>query len=143
MKKLDRILVPVDTSESSDRAVALAGELAADTDAVLDVLHVTYFDSQTDDERESWLPEIATESMGKKAEAVFDRVRSSVPAGVEVRYHQRAGDPAAEILSYAAERQSGLIVLGTRGISVVEGFLKGSVSQEVLEGAACSVLIVK
>ena len=33
MKKLDRILVPVDTSESSDRAVALAGELAAAAEA--------------------------------------------------------------------------------------------------------------
>lgn len=143
MKKLDRILVPVDTSESSDRAVALAGELAAAAEAALDILHVTYFDSQTDDERESWLPGIVTESMGRKAAAVFDRVRGCIPTGVEVEYHQRAGDPAAEILSYAAERQSGLIVLGTRGVSVVEGFLKGSVSQEVLEGAACSVLIVK
>ena len=56
MKNLTRILVPVDSSAGADRAVTLAADLALATGAVLDVLHVSYFDADTDDDNESWLP---------------------------------------------------------------------------------------
>lgn len=52
-----------------------------------------------------------------------------------------AGDPATEILRIAAEHAVDLIVLGARGLGVVQRLLLGSVSEAVLRDAQCAVLI--
>ena len=52
-------------------------------------------------------------------------------------------DPAKVITEFADEKNAGLIVMGARGLSAVEGFFLGSVSREVMELAHCAVLIVK
>jgi len=53
------------------------------------------------------------------------------------------GSPGAEILRTITEQQIDLVVLGTRGLSHISGFLLGSVSEWVLNEAPCSVLIVR
>ena len=61
--KRKRILVPVDGSDGAAQAVALAADLALATDCTLDILHVSYFDSKTDSQADSWLPdEVAASS---------------------------------------------------------------------------------
>jgi nucleotide-binding universal stress UspA family protein len=55
----------------------------------------------------------------------------------------RAGDPAHEILAYAREQRTGLLVLGTRGHTGLRRLLLGSVARNVLIHAPCSVLIVR
>ena len=57
MERLARILVPVDGSGASDQAVRFAAILADATGASVDILHVSYFDSSTDADEVSWLPE--------------------------------------------------------------------------------------
>ena len=52
------------------------------------------------------------------------------------------GDPAEEILNYAAENQKDLIVMGSHGRGGFSEFLLGSVSKRVLDNSAGSVLIV-
>jgi len=54
----------------------------------------------------------------------------------------RTGDPASEILRVAEERNADLIVAGARGVSLLEGFLMGSVADRLVKQAPCSVLIV-
>ena len=54
----------------------------------------------------------------------------------------RAGNPPREILRFAEEHDAP-IVIGGRGLSRVEGFFLGSVSQEIMEKAKGTVLIVK
>ena len=143
MKNLTRILVPVDSSASADRAVTLAASLAQATGAVLDVLHVSYFDADTDDEQESWLPASIAGPVGRVGQEALERARKHVPASVTAVYHRRTGIPAEEILGFAAEKQAGLIVIGCRGLGVVEGFLLGSVSQEIVERATVSVVVAR
>lgn len=53
------------------------------------------------------------------------------------------GVPGAEILRTITEHHIDLVVLGTRGLSKISGFLLGSVSEWVLNEAPCSVLIVR
>ncbi len=53
------------------------------------------------------------------------------------------GSPGAEILSTISAHHIDLVVLGTRGLSKISGFLLGSVSEWVLNEAPCSVLIVR
>ena len=44
---------------------------------------------------------------------------------------------------FAKKNDMDLIVVGGRGLGLVEGFLLGSISREVLEQAHCPVLVVK
>lgn len=52
------------------------------------------------------------------------------------------GQPAAEIISWAAAKQVQLIILGTHGRRGVTRFLMGSVAARVLHEAPCAVLVV-
>jgi nucleotide-binding universal stress UspA family protein len=53
------------------------------------------------------------------------------------------GPVAATIASEARRRKADLVLLGSRGLSDVRGFLLGSVSRKVSALAPCSVLIIK
>lgn len=55
----------------------------------------------------------------------------------------KEGDPAQEIIKYACDLGSDLIVMGNRGLGTFNKVLLGSVSQQVLNHSKCSVLIVK
>lgn len=63
------------------------------------------------------------------------------PAGVEVTSAHVPHDPA-EALEAAGHRAT-MLVLGSRGLSTLRGFLVGSVSQEVLGRATCPVVLVR
>nr|BFD89486.1 universal stress protein [Kitasatospora sp. Xyl93] len=52
-----------------------------------------------------------------------------------------AGDPVEAL--EAASREAAVLVLGSRGLGTLRGFLVGSVSQEVLRRAACPVVLVR
>jgi nucleotide-binding universal stress UspA family protein len=53
------------------------------------------------------------------------------------------GDPATEIIRYATASNIDLIVMGTHGRTGLERLLLGSVAEQVLRGAPCSVLVAK
>jgi nucleotide-binding universal stress UspA family protein len=55
----------------------------------------------------------------------------------------RRGDPAAEIIGFAAQQEADLIVLGSRGRSALAELVLGSVARNVLAGSGASVLIVR
>lgn len=143
MKKLTRILVPVDASDGSKRAVQLAAELAAATGAMLDILHVSYFDADTDALKESWLPDAIAGSAGLEEQKALEQAREYVPDSVSAAYHRCTGSPAEEILQFAKVRSVDLIVVGCRGLGFVEGVLLGSVSQTIVERAAVPVLVAR
>jgi nucleotide-binding universal stress UspA family protein len=52
------------------------------------------------------------------------------------------GPEAESILKVAKSRKADLIVMGTRGLGAVKGFLVGSVSRKVIHYASCSVMVV-
>jgi nucleotide-binding universal stress UspA family protein len=62
--------------------------------------------------------------------------------GVQGRTAIRFGQPAAEILEVAREREAVLIVMGTRSRTGPTPFL-GSVAQKVVGEAPCSVLVIR
>ncbi len=76
----------------------------------------------------------------KVAEAGRDR---AVELGAtRVRAFVKGGQPARGVVSFAKEHGSDLIVVGSRGLGSVEGFLLGSVSHKVTGLAECPVLVV-
>lgn len=52
------------------------------------------------------------------------------------------GDPAAEIVNWAAAKQVQLIIVGTHGRRGFEHLLLGSVAERILRRAPCAVLVV-
>lgn len=143
MERLSRILVPVDGSPGSDRAVDMAVSLSNACGSALDILYVSYFDSDTDEAEDSWLPEIASAPAGERIREVLERARSRIPGGIEVELHKRTGNPARRIVEFSREHGEETIVIGGRGLDALRGFLLGSVSQEVMESAPGAVIIVK
>jgi nucleotide-binding universal stress UspA family protein len=55
----------------------------------------------------------------------------------------RSGDPATGLVDAALDEGADLLVLGSHGHSALARFLLGSVSQDVLHHAPCSVLLAR
>ena len=53
------------------------------------------------------------------------------------------GDPAQKIIENAEKIKCDFVIMGSRGAGALKGKLLGSVSQKVLAGCHCPVLIVK
>ena len=145
MEKFSRILVPVDGSEGADKAVDTAVTLAEACGAALDILYVSYFDSETDaaEDDDTWLTGIVAAPTGQQIRSVLERAMHRIPDGVEATAHQRTGNPARRIVEFSREHGNETIVVGARGLDFVRGFLLGSVSQEIMEEAPGAVIIVK
>lgn len=147
MSDIKRILVPVNGTEESLKALDIAAELAQLYDARIDLLLVTYFSEETDSNisRESWLPNPLTGSVSKYIQAVFTKAYSLLPKNTNLRvdkYHL-SGRPQVKILEFAKEHDVDVIIMGCRNLSFISSLLNGSISRHILEKSACPVIIVK
>lgn len=64
-------------------------------------------------------------------------------AGLAFERARRIGDPAQEIVNFAAEWNADLIAMGTRGAGALSAMLLGSVAQKVIATSGVPVLIVQ
>ncbi len=134
------ILVPVDGSEGSDRAVVQAIAMAEICEAKLNFLYVANINQLAIN---AFLSDAILEAVTKAGSVILDRAMEMVPSGIEKEAFSETGSPAVVILDFAAERNPDLIVMGSRGLGVVKGVLLGSVSQYVVEQSKCPVMVVK
>jgi nucleotide-binding universal stress UspA family protein len=135
------LLVAVDGSEASERALQKGLELARLLNASVTALAV-----------EGPLPAYAAtigevEEVRREKDAFFGRLADEVrararAAGVEIEVEVRPGHAAELISRVAAERGADLIVIGHRG-HFLRDHLLGSTADRVAEHAACPVMIVR
>jgi nucleotide-binding universal stress UspA family protein len=140
VKMISKILVPVDGSTHSDKALEYAVFLAKACRASLGVVHVSCPPpiSFSDNERGSYL-----ESLKADANTILTKAKNNAKAaGVAIEAISELGHPAARILEVAGNRDYDLIVIGSRGISGFKEAVLGSVSHSVSQHAKCAVLIV-
>ena len=136
----DRILLAVDGSEHSHRAVAATAELAATGKTEVLVLHLQELGGAG---RAGPIPLEERSEAADLVNTVADELRS---AGVTVHGAAHAvltRDVAPEIISSAKDFDAGLIVMGTRGMSDFAALLIGSVAHKVIHHAHCPVLVVR
>ena len=147
-----RVLLPVDKNESRARAqVEAVLELpVAVGDLAVDVVHVHEdVSSDTQWAAGEGFAETYAEEMAEQVRST-DRIPSSVEAAIdllessdlEFAVHERSGEPAAEILEFATEQDSDVIVLGVSGRSPVGKVLFGSVVQAVILDSDRPVTVV-
>lgn len=140
------IVVGVDGSKNSQKAVDAAALMALGSGAVVHLLYVAVFDNKTDDDstgRVSWLPTSVAGSASEESKAVLQSAKARIPETVDVKMNKVTGKPAEEIVKFANACNAEYIVLGGRGLGLVERLLIGSVSQEVMASAKCDVVIVR
>lgn len=137
---IKEILVPVDGSEGSDRAVAQAITMAEVNEAKLNFLYVANINQLAIN---ACLSDAILEAVTKAGNVILDRAMALVPSGIEKEAFSETGSPAVVILDFAASNDIDLIVMGSRGLGIVKGVLLGSVSQYIVEQAKCPVLVVK
>lgn len=142
---LERILVPIDFSELSKKALRYAIPLAKSAGARLIVLNVVRIGRHRQepelisspqfeagkwrmlDERERQLVDFCRREIGKdpKSEAII-----------------QVGKPAREIINAAKARYVDLIIMATHGLKGMKRILKSSTAQQVIGGTPCPVLVV-
>ena len=127
MIHVKKIMVPVDFSESSKKAVNYGLSLASEFQARLVLMHVAPFDA-----------------------ALYDRAKLQLLQLIPVEYRAqldfeiivKAGDVRAELLAAIEENEIDLVVMGSRGRSYFERLLLGSVTERMLRKVHVPVLTV-
>jgi len=134
-----KILVAVDGSAQSARALAEAVDLATSGDGGLTLISVG---APPRIWPSSYTVSVADSELEDAARAVVDEAAAAVPDTVSLSKLVRVGRPADEIVAAAKEEQLDLIVMGARGRGAVTSMLLGSVSHAVLNQSPTAVLIV-
>jgi nucleotide-binding universal stress UspA family protein len=80
------------------------------------------------------------EAERRAIQARLEQALTELPEGVPAIADARVGDPAVELI--AASHELDLVVCGSRGRGPLRAVLLGSVTERVLRGAACPVVIV-
>jgi nucleotide-binding universal stress UspA family protein len=144
---LDRILVPVDFSPPSDRAVRYATTLANKFGARVSLLHVVEDPFVTGAwQAEAFIanvPELLTELMMGARTHLGEMKEELATHGFIVDTAVITGPPARAIVDHAAAGHFDLIVMGTHGRTGLSHALLGSVAERVVQKAACPVLTVR
>ena len=137
----DKILVAVDQSPASDRAVLAARDLALLSESEVWVLHLREFEWGG---KAGTLPprETPSEADAEVAASVEILTQAGVKTHGMVK-NTMYGHAAREIVADAIELDCGVIVMGTRGRGDLAGLVVGSTAHKVIHLADRPVLIVR
>jgi len=150
------ILVAVDGSEPSKKALNYALELAEKLDGKITLIHVystvvalgppvdVISPSSALTPASAAIATKMTEEVKHRAEQILDEAEQIAKQhGISVEKFLREGDAVKEIVAAAKEGKFNLIVVGHRGLSKLEELVLGTVSEGVSHKVPCPVLIVK
>lgn len=137
-----RALLAVDGSLGSEAGIdAFCSKLRARS-ASIRVVHVmeaapTLWDAGRD-------PGSFLEDLDAKATEVLVWAREALGRrGLQAESEWRRGDPAAQIIEAARERDSDVIVVGSRGHSAIREMVLGGITHRILRHAPCNVLCAR
>jgi len=141
-----RILVGLDGSDYSLRALDFAIDLAKKYQSQLVLVHVVMRQIYAINPPEAGIlaGTAIVRELETEGKTILTQGEEKVKAqGLPVEARLRQGVPAEELLRAAADEKADLMVLGSRGLSQVRAFLLGSVSDKVSHHAKCPILIVR
>ncbi|MFZ5894553.1 MAG: universal stress protein [Myxococcota bacterium] len=143
----DRILVPVDYSTHSLKAVGYAAELAQRLGASLDIVHVW--------DRPTYISDAILVGHGAEQRSLAEMIRENarndmkeflskveLATGVIATDRLLSGDPATVILKELEQQKYDLVVIGTHGRGGLAHLLLGSVAEKLVRHSKVPVLTV-
>ena len=158
-----RVIVTVDGSEQSFRAVEMASDLAVKYNLELEAVSV--YDPHYHHVAFNGIAKILSGEMGevfksdeqeKLHEDVIDKglekiyqghlesaLKKVMESGIKLKTTLLEGKPYDQILKYIEKVKPSLLVLGRTGIHAIDGLDLGSATENILRNAKCNVLITK
>ncbi|KJS03834.1 MAG: universal stress protein UspA [Peptococcaceae bacterium BRH_c4a] len=146
-KVYNKILVPLDGSARAKVAAEHALELAESMNAEVMFLHVIpalppYVNKYSD--RLGGTYQQIRDELQLSGESLLNKVREDHSnSGLTIDTKIIWGNPSMEICREAKEGRFDLVIMGSRGLGEIKGYLMGSVSNRVVRHASCPVLIVR
>lgn len=137
-----KILVPLDGSIIADLAAEHAVDLAKSLAAEVTLLHVISTRSKINESGEAcqWI----YRDLQFKGQEIIKKTKEAYGnCGVVIGSKLIWGSPVEGICIEAKEGRYDLIVMGSRGLSEIKGFLIGGVTNKVVRHASCPVLVVR
>jgi nucleotide-binding universal stress UspA family protein len=143
MLMFSKILVPVDGSNTSFKALGVAIELSQRIGSQVTVLLVMEDVPKIYIESQKLLDQflLARTEEGKKILAKCKQDAEN--KGVTIKTEFRDGNPAQVILEVSKKQGYEMIIMGTRGLGGFKGLVLGSVSNKVAHSSKCSILLVR
>ncbi len=143
-----KILVPVDGSSHSKKALKFACKFAHVYDAKMLVLHVIHNAPGSDTlafGSASVTIEASQENLDKAGASLMKAVKELVAKSEcrDVETIVRGGLPTQQILNCVKKERVDIVVMGSRGLSDIKGLLLGSVSHQVNSLAKCTCITVR
>jgi nucleotide-binding universal stress UspA family protein len=147
---IKKVLVAVDGSENSLRALGFALDLAEKYAASVLIVNVFQLPAMYTNPEESFMYSGSRAAFIKDlrrlheetlAKAVDEAKR--LKPGLEVAAELKEGEPAGQIVEAAKEGGFDVVVVGHRGLSRLSEIFLGGVSERVAHLASCAVIIIK
>lgn len=142
VRRIERVLVPVDFSASTAAALRYARNVAKEFDAVIHVLHVVrivggraWVARVSLDAESRELMAAAHQGLGKLIGVLWG---NEIPAKTVIR----EGRPYDVIVEEALAMRADLMVVGASGHTGLQGLFAGDTVQQVVRRAPCPVLVV-
>jgi len=137
-----RILVPLDGSELAETAIPHADLLASATGAELELIRITLLRFVQAPDGRGYV--VQEDGDRQEAEAYLQGWAGRLAArGIKVGFRVSGGNVAEEIVEHASRIKADLIVMSTPGRTGAGLWAYGSVAEQVLRAAPCSVLVVR
>jgi nucleotide-binding universal stress UspA family protein len=135
MKGINRVVIPVDTTDVS-RIAAEQGAFFAK------LLNVEVSIISVNDSRQYMLSKVLEDRIEKEKLSALEEVKKiTEEQGLTTTTKLTAGAPATEIVKFV--KDDDLIVMASKGRKGFNKFFLGSVSEEVLKTAPCTVMVIK
>ena len=141
---MQTILLPVDGSENSNRAVQRAITIAKESSDTQLLLVTAYPPIVSGNVKRFFSPEdIQAYYQEEGRNALIPAKTLLDEAGVPYEEEILVGPVAQTLADYAKKKKVDTIIMGTRGLGTVSGMLLGSVTTKVLNLVDIPVLLVK
>jgi nucleotide-binding universal stress UspA family protein len=145
---LQRILVPIDGSELSERALALTTTFARAQAAEVILVRVVepplWYDPEPDGITSADIYQELVDAVEQEAQAYLDRLVTQLEAdGLRVRGELLHGSPSPVLLEYEERVQPDLIIMGTHGRSGIQRFALGSIADRLVREGTVPVLLIR
>jgi nucleotide-binding universal stress UspA family protein len=141
---LSKILVPVDGSDNSFRALEQAIFLATKIqEAQITVLYIIKDLPSLYIYSPKTIEKLHADYKSESAKILERCKEMANQSGININTVLEEGDPASKIIGYSEMKQFDLIIIGSRGMGKFKELIIGSVSNKVLHHAKCSVMLVR
>ncbi len=143
MPVFTNILVAMDGSEASQRALSQAVDLAKLCNAKLHTIYVVETGLFSSLPMEGTV-EIMYSVLEKEGDEVMEKAKVyATEKSITVITHMKQGHAGSEILALAEEEKSDLIIVGSHGKSNTDRLLIGSVSTFVVTHSTVTTMVVR